>query len=134
MAETETQTARGTESDPAAPLLREQTPEVGELIQGLRALVKEVIPQATERVHTGWGVIHYGVGGRMRDLILALAPRRAYVNLEFGDGTTLPDPAHRLEGTGKRLRHVKIRSLADAQHPDVRALLVAAARQRGLAP
>jgi len=70
----------------------------------------------------------------MRDPIAALAPHRTYVNLEFGDGVELPDPAHRLEGTGERLRHVKIRTAADVTHPDVRGLLEAAARHRGLVP
>ncbi len=65
-------------------------------------------------------------------MVVALLPRPAYVNLEFGDGVDLPDPAYRLEGTGKRLRHVKVRSAADVRHPDVRALLEAAARRRGL--
>ena len=54
------------------------------------------------------------------------------MNLEFADGIDLPDPAHRLEGTGKRMRHVKIRSAPDVQHPALRALLVAAAQRRGL--
>ena len=123
-----------TESDPAEPLLEKVNPEVRPLVQELRALVKEAILQVSERVHLGWSAIHYGVGGgSMRDVIVALSPQRSYVNLELVDGIDLPDPAHRLEGTGKRVRHVKIRSSEDARHPDVRALLEVAARlRRGL--
>ena len=121
-----------TESDPAEPLLEKLNPEVRPLVQELRALVKEAIPQVSERVHLGWSAIHYGVGPSMRDIIAALSPQRSYVNLELIDGVDLPDPTHRLEGTGKRLRHVKIRSSEDARHPDVRALLEVAARHRGL--
>ena len=121
-----------TTSDPAAPILEKQPAEVRELIQQLRAFIREVMPQVSEKVHMGWGTILYGAGGNMRDLIVALAPHRAYVNLEFGDGVELPDPARRLQGTGKRLRHVKIRSIGDVRHPDVRRLLEAAARRRGL--
>jgi Domain of unknown function (DU1801) len=68
----------------------------------------------------------------MRDFVAALAPQRSYVNLAFGDGVDLPDPAHRLEGTGKRLRHVKIRSSEDVRDPEVRRLLEEAARRRGV--
>jgi len=120
------------ESDPAAPLLEKLSPEVRALVQQLRGLVREVAPEASERVHMGWGVIHYAAGTSMRDVVAALAPQRGYVNLEFGDGVDLPDPARRLEGTGKRLRHVKIRRGEDARDPDVRALLEAQARRRGL--
>jgi hypothetical protein len=119
-------------ADPAEPLLDKQTPEVRALLKQLRALIGEALPQASERVHMGWGVIHYRTGGSMRYVLLALVPQRGYVNLEFGDGVDLPDPAHRLEGTGKRLRHVKMRGADDVRHPEVRALLEAAAQHRGL--
>src|SRR5919197_5445167 len=119
-----------TVTDPAAPLLEELTPDVRALVQQLRALVKDVMPQVSEKAHMGWGALLYGAGGTMLDLIVALSPRRTYVNLQFGDGVHLPDPARRLEGTGKRLRHVKIRSADDVRHPDVRGLLEAAARRR----
>ncbi|HWE49400.1 MAG TPA: DUF1801 domain-containing protein [Bryobacteraceae bacterium] len=34
---------------------------------------------------------------------------RAHVNVGFFQGASLPDPAHLLEGTGKFMRHVKLR-------------------------
>jgi hypothetical protein len=114
-------------------LYEKLTPEERALMEELRALIAEVMPDATEGVHLGWSVIHYRHGGSMRDMIVALSPQRAYVNLEFADGVGLPDPAHRLEGTGKRMRHVKIRTSEDARNPAVRVLLGEAARRRGLA-
>lgn len=33
----------------------------------------------------------------------------SHVNVGFYHGAALPDPAHLLEGTGKRMRHVKLR-------------------------
>ncbi|MBI4306087.1 MAG: DUF1801 domain-containing protein [Chloroflexi bacterium] len=119
-------------ADPAEPLLKKLSPEVRFLAQQLRAKVKDVMPGTTEKVHLGWGAIHYSAGGKMRDVVVAVHPQRAYVNLEFGDGVDLPDPAHRLEGTGKRLRHVKIRGTPDVKDPDVRRLLEEQARRRGL--
>jgi hypothetical protein len=121
------------QSDSVEALYAKLTPEVRPLMEELRALIAEVMPNATEGVHLGWTVIHYRHGGSMRDMIVALSPQRAYVNLEFADGAELPDPAHRLEGTGKRMRHVKIHSSEDARNPAVRVLLGEAARRRGLA-
>ena len=118
--------------DPAEPLLATQTPAARLLTQEMRALVRDALPHLEEKVHLGWGAIHYRTGTSMRGVVVALLPRPAYVNLEFAAGVDLPDPTHRLEGTGKRMRHVKIHSAADVHHPDVRTLLEAAARRRGL--
>jgi hypothetical protein len=121
-----------TVTDPAEPVLAKMTPDVRALAEEIRPLIKQVMPEVGERPHIGWSAIFYCVDGKMRNMVVAIHPQRAYLNLEFGDGIDLPDPAHRLEGTGKRMRHVKIRSSDDVHHPDVRALLDAAARHRGL--
>ncbi len=34
----------------------------------------------------------------------------AHVNVGFFQGASLPDPAHMLEGAGKRMRHVKLKA------------------------
>jgi hypothetical protein len=51
---------------------------------------------------------------------------RAHVNVGFFHGAVLADPAGLLEGTGKRMRHVKLRR---GEHVDAAALsgLIAAA-------
>ena len=50
------------------------------------------------------------------------------MNLQFYRGTSLPDPDGLLEGTGKELRHVKLRHAKDARTPAVKALVRAAWR------
>jgi hypothetical protein len=55
----------------------------------------------------------------------------AHVNVGFFRGAALPDPAGLLLGTGKNMRHVKLRP---GQHVDVaalQALIVAAYRDIG---
>jgi hypothetical protein len=43
-------------------------------------------------------------------------------------GTSLPDPEKVLEGTGKNLLHVKLRTAEDLKRPALKKLIVAAAR------
>ena len=120
-------------NDIAEPLLEKLTPETRPLVQSMRGVVKDTLPKLEESVHLGWGVLYYRKpGGSMRDVVVAISPQRAYVNLEFADGIDLPDPAHKLEGTGKRLRHAKIRSVQDAEAQEVRSLLQAAGEHRGI--
>jgi hypothetical protein len=119
-------------TDPSDTILEKLNPEVRVLVQELRALIKEVMPRSTEKAHLGWNAWHYRAGATVKDIVVAISPQRAYAKLEFGDGVDLPDPQHRLEGTGKRLRHVKIRRAEDVADPDVRNLLETAGRRRGV--
>ena len=53
----------------------------------------------------------------MKALLFAIIPHRSWVNLQLANGAELPDPDARVEGTGKRIRHVKVRSVDDARAP-----------------
>ena len=59
-----------------------------------------------------------------------ILPHKNWVNLGFYKGAELPDPAALLEGTGKKLRHVKVRSIQDADQPQLRTLIEEALAER----
>jgi hypothetical protein len=102
------------------------SPEVRELALRTRGLVLDAIPGAIEKVETGHKLINYGSGDRMAEQICYIAPLKSTVNLGFFQGTRLPDPEGLLEGTGKLLRHVKIRRVEDVEKPGLRELIRAA--------
>jgi hypothetical protein len=60
------------------------------------------------------------------DLVLCYAAFDRHVGIEFWRGATLDDPEELLEGTGKNLRHVKVRSIAEARAPKLLRLIRAA--------
>jgi hypothetical protein len=62
---------------------------------------------------------------------VGLIPHARWVNAQFASAVDLPDPDGLLEGTGKRIRHVKLRSLADVDRPGFRRLLREAWRHAG---
>lgn len=108
------------------------SPTVRELAWRARALVFAVMPEIAETVYPAMNVIRYGTdGNRMAGLVCYLAPLKAGVNLGFIHGVSLPDPESLLEGTGKNLRHVKLRTAADVEAPALCALLEAARRFSG---
>ena len=47
----------------------------------------------------------------------------SHVNVGFFQGASLPDPASLLQGTGKRMRHVKLRPEADTDAASLRNLI-----------
>jgi hypothetical protein len=111
------------------PLLERQSDEVATVFLGLRTLILEVMPDATESLDLPDRVLAFGYGPpggvRMRGLAIGLIPHTAHVNVQLADGAELPDPTGIVEGTGKRIRHVKCRDLADVARPALRALIEA---------
>jgi hypothetical protein len=98
-----------------------------EIAYGLRALLAEIMPGITEVPWAHQKTVGYGVGPRkMSEHFCYIAPQKDYVNLGFMYGTDLPDPQGLLEGSGKSLRHIKIRTLEDVERPAVRKLVEAA--------
>lgn len=107
--------------------LDELPAHIRSVADAVRSVIQREVPEAVEKRHGGWKIIGYSVDGSMPTSICAIAPHREHVNLQFFDGTALPDPGGLLEGTGKRARHVKLRSPGDAGQPEVAALVREAA-------
>jgi hypothetical protein len=61
----------------------------------------------------------------MKGLLFAVIPHASWVNLQLADGAELADPGGLVEGTGKRIRHVKVRSPEMARDRRVRDLVSA---------
>ncbi len=108
----------------ADELLARSSPEVRAVAQRLRAVVLDVLPGTIqETVDLADNLLAYVTGPRLRDIVIGIIPHTSHVNLQFPDGVDLPDPSGLLEGTGRRARHVKNRSVADADRAAVRDLI-----------
>ena len=114
-------------------LLAEHPPEQQAIERALRATIRRAFPGAVEQVDFANKLIAFGRSMKIRGLLFAIIAHKAHVNLQLADGAVLPDPGGLVEGTGKRIRHVKVRSVADASSPAVIALIEAqlAARPDG---
>ena len=104
-------------------LLAEHPPELQAIERALRVTIRAAVPAAVEQVDFGNKLIAFGRSMKMRGLLFAIIAHKAHVNLQLADGALLADPAGLIEGTGKRIRHVKIRSVAEATAPAVLALI-----------
>jgi hypothetical protein len=112
-------------------LLEGVEPELVAIARRLRVIIRAVDARTVETVRLGDNSATFGVGPKkMTDGYAYIMPMRGYVNLGFYQGAVLADPQRLLAGTGNGLRHVKIRSLAEANRPAVRALVAAALARR----
>jgi hypothetical protein len=104
---------------------------VRELANLLRELVAEVMPKAVE---VPWPKMHmasYGVGPKKKtEHFCYISAQKDDVNLGFYYGAELPDPEGLLKGTGKLLRHVKIRESEAIRSRALRRLLEVASTHR----
>ncbi|MBN1372672.1 MAG: DUF1801 domain-containing protein [Anaerolineaceae bacterium] len=101
-------------------------PPVQELALRTRAMVLEVFPQAVEQIDLTARMLAYGHDRTYKGLVCVIMPIKGALNLGFARGAELPDPTGLLEGTGKRARHVKLKSAADVNNPALQALIQAA--------
>ena len=93
------------------------TPEIAAVARAVRLAVLGRFPDAIEWFDPGNGLLGIGATRTMKGLLFAIIPHRSHVNLQLVDGVDLPNPFGKVEGTGKRARHVKVRSIEDAAAP-----------------
>jgi hypothetical protein len=113
-------------------VLAPANPEVRAICRALRALIEELHPDVVEVPRPGEPSAAYGFGEKkMSEAYAYLMPQKTYANLGFYHGATLAPTHPALEGTGAKLRHLKLRSLDVVRSPQtVQALRDAIAERR----
>ena len=105
----------------------QQPPEKRALLEELRALVLKGVPDAQSSLK--WGVPFYQRDGKS---ICSLAAFKEHVGINFfAPPSVLVDPKKKLEGGGKTMRMLKVRSAEDIDSASIQRWLkatVAAAR------
>lgn len=94
-----------------------------DVVKGLRALVKRTIAGCEEYVNP-WKIPSFDSDGTLCGFMTG----KEHVTFIFLRGAALPDPEGLLEGTGKSVRHVKVRTVADVKRPALKKLIVEAAK------
>ena len=102
---------------PLKPDLRDISSTLREVIVGLHKDYVEIVWENQK-------IASYGVGPKkMSEHYAYIAILKNHINLGFYHGASLADPDGLLEGTGKRLRHVKIRSVVQAADIKIKDLV-----------
>ena len=105
--------------------------QVKEIAERLRALIIEVYPEVVEVPWPKQKIVGYGVGPKkMSEHFCYIGAFKKHVNLGFYYGVELPDPQGLLEGTGKNLRHIKVKNLEEVEQPALRDILQASLDER----
>lgn len=106
-------------------------PHIKPIALRLREIILEGFPTATEVVRLGDRAASYGVGPKkMSESHVYVMPQVEYVNLGFWHGINIPDPSGILQGTGKKMRHIKVSSIDMVESQVVKDMIAAALLER----
>src|SRR5215468_5769974 len=86
-------------------------PAIRELALDARELVLRVLAPSNESILDVYVLaLNYGFSERMKDQVVYIGVYTKHINLGFYWGARMDDPEAVLEGSGKQLRHIKIKS------------------------
>jgi len=96
---------------------------IQKLALSVRSLVLEEMAPCFENIYDAYSAVAIGYGptDRLSDGVFHIGVYAKGVNLGFNHGASLADPLRILEGSGKQVRHIKIRTQSDLARPEVRA-------------
>ena len=105
-------------------ILVKAAPELRLVCESLRSRIASLHRDFVEVVWPRPKIASFGVGPKkMSEHYAYIAVHRSHVNLGFYHSASLADPSGLLEGTGKKLRHVKLRDVSAAKNPALAVLL-----------
>jgi hypothetical protein len=100
--------------------LKRFDPAIRELALDARDLVVKTLAPSNESILDAYALaMNYGFSARMKDQVLYIGVYTRHINFGFYRGAQMDDPQGILEGSGKQLRHIKIKSQADLGTPVV---------------
>ncbi len=111
-----------------AVFLAKFDPAVARIARGALTRLRRRLPGATELVYDNYNALAIGFapGEKTSEAIFSIAVYPRWVSLFFLQAKGLPDPARRLRGSGKKVRHVVLGGASDLDAPEIEALIRAA--------
>ncbi len=96
--------------------------DMANLARDLRNMILDLVPDMNESIK--WKNLFYEKNG----FICAIVIHKNHVNLQFARGTELLDPDRILEGSGKKIRHMKIHNSKDINSEKLKNLITEAVK------
>lgn len=115
--------------------LAKYTPEIAALARDIFNGMRKRLPGAVELVYDNYNalVVGFGPSEKISEAVFSIALYPRWATLFFLHGAELPDPAKRMQGGGKHVRHVVFESAKTLNEPAVRDLMSRALAQAAAA-
>src|SRR5437762_11145838 len=96
-------------------------PALKPVADAVRAVIRKTVPKSREAINP-WSIPTFEWNGTLCYLMVG----KNHVTFGFPRGSSLRDPTKLLEGTGKNLRHVKLREVSDVHDANLKQLVLQA--------
>lgn len=116
-----------------AAFIARYSPEMQAQFREARSRLRALFPRGFELVYDNYNalVVGYSPTERASQAIVSIAGYPRWVTLFFLDGAKLPDPSGRLQGSGSRVRNVRLAPPSTLEEDDVLELLSQAIAPHG---
>ncbi|MEO5685797.1 MAG: DUF1801 domain-containing protein [Burkholderiaceae bacterium] len=104
------------------------SPEIALQLRDARQRLRAHFPHGVEMVFDNYNALVFGIGPteQSRDSFISIAGYPKWVTLFFLNGADLQDAEGLLEGDGKQVRGIRLKTPADLDSPEVAALIAQA--------
>ncbi len=102
--------------------------EIQQLFKVIQEKLRQALPGAREQIDPMANMLAFQLKPGFIGTIFTLIPVETHITVGFYGGASLPDPNGLLEGKGAVHRHVKIRSVEQANSVEFSELLQVAAK------
>ena len=111
-----------------AAFLDKYTPTIATQLRDARQRLRARFPRGVEMVFDNYNALVFGIGptDQSRDSFISIAGYPKWVTLFFLNGADLHDPDGLLQGDGKQVRGIRLKTAADLDSPAVAALIAQA--------
>ena len=104
------------------------SPEMGRQISGARQLLRPLFPRGHELVYDNYNALVFAFSptSSSAQAFLSVAGYPRWISLFFSQGVDLLDPHGLLQGSGSRVRSIRLRSPQQIMEPSIQALILQA--------
>lgn len=105
--------------------LKKYDPKIAKQARAAMGYLRRRLPGPVEMVYDNYNALVSGFGPteRASQAVLSIAVYPQWVTLCFLKGARLMDPGKVLQGQGNIVRHIRLRTPADLQEPEIDALI-----------
>ncbi len=115
-----------------AGFMAKYAPAIAAQLRDARQRLRAHFPRGVEMVFDNYNALVFGIGptDHTRESFISIAGYPKWVTLFFLEGASLHDPDGLLEGEGKQVRGIRLKTPADMDSPAVAALIAQAIATR----
>ncbi|WP_273567997.1 DUF1801 domain-containing protein [Maribacter halichondriae] len=105
--------------------LRPYDESIQQLVFELRKYILKLVPETNELIWDNYNAVAmaYSKSDQLKDAFCHIAVYAKHINLGFNRGSELSKRDLKLEGSGKLIRHLKVRSTEDFQKDSIEQII-----------